>query len=79
MPCAAARGMIFRDAAALEGVARVSTIAFDKTGTLTEGRPEVSSLVPVEGCSFARARLGQRRGQLAIRIEQLEAKPEETR
>ena len=37
------------------------------------------AVVKVEGCAFARARLGQHRGQLAIRIEQLEAKPEEPR
>jgi len=38
---AAEKGVIFRDAGALEQVAAVRTVAFDKTGTLTEGRPAV--------------------------------------
>jgi Cu+-exporting ATPase len=43
------RGIIFRDATALEQVAQVETIAFDKTGTLTVGRPAVRRIVPVDG------------------------------
>jgi len=39
-------GVLFRDAAALETLARVDTLAVDKTGTLTEARPRV---VGVEG------------------------------
>jgi Cu+-exporting ATPase len=45
----ARRGVIFRDASALESAAAVDTIAFDKTGTLTEGRPRVTEIVPCEG------------------------------
>jgi Cu+-exporting ATPase len=41
---AAKRGILIKDAEALEVAHSVRTIAFDKTGTLTEGRPEVSSL-----------------------------------
>jgi Cu+-exporting ATPase len=42
-------GVLFRDAAALERLQEVDTIVFDKTGTLTEGRPEVASVIPVDG------------------------------
>src|SRR5262249_33987871 len=38
---AARHDIAFRDAAAIERVARLDTIAFDKTGTLTEGRATV--------------------------------------
>ncbi len=39
-------GVLVKDAAALETLARVDTLAVDKTGTLTEGRPRI---VAVEG------------------------------
>lgn len=38
---AARRGLLVRDAAALEQLAAVERIAFDKTGTLTRGKPEL--------------------------------------
>ena len=38
---AAAKGILFRNAEALETAAFINTIAFDKTGTLTEGKPNV--------------------------------------
>lgn len=37
----ARRGLLFRDATALEKLAAVTGVVFDKTGTLTLGRPEV--------------------------------------
>ena len=40
----AEQGVLVRDAAALETLAGVDTIAIDKTGTITEGRPAVTSL-----------------------------------
>ncbi|MFN8543222.1 MAG: heavy metal translocating P-type ATPase [Candidatus Binatia bacterium] len=42
-------GVLVRDAAALETLARVDTIVLDKTGTLTEGRPVVYAVVAAAG------------------------------
>ena len=39
---AARRGILIRDAIALEKAGRISALAFDKTGTLTVGRPSVT-------------------------------------
>lgn len=46
---AAGRGILFRNAAAMEEMGRVKIIAMDKTGTVTEGRPEVTDIVPADG------------------------------
>ena len=45
----AGAGLLVRDAAALEALARVDLLIVDKTGTLTEGRPAVTGITPVEG------------------------------
>jgi Cu+-exporting ATPase len=42
-------GVLVRDAAALEQLAKVDTVVLDKTGTITEGRPRVTSVVPAPG------------------------------
>jgi Cu+-exporting ATPase len=40
----AALGVLFRDAASLEELARVDALVVDKTGTLTEGRPRLVAI-----------------------------------
>jgi Cu+-exporting ATPase len=47
----AAKGILFRDADALERLGRVDAVLFDKTGTLTRGRPEVVDIVPAANIS----------------------------
>ncbi|MCB1695916.1 MAG: heavy metal translocating P-type ATPase [Pseudomonadales bacterium] len=42
---AAAQGILFRDAAAIEHLREVDTLIVDKTGTLTEGRPRFDTVV----------------------------------
>jgi Cu+-exporting ATPase len=49
----AARGVLFRDAEALERLARVDIVLFDKTGTLTRGRPEVVEVQPAPSVQTA--------------------------
>jgi Cu2+-exporting ATPase len=41
----ARRGVLFKNATALETSARITTVVMDKTGTLTKGEPEVTDLV----------------------------------
>jgi Cu2+-exporting ATPase len=41
----AKRGVLFKNATALETSARVDTVVMDKTGTLTKGEPEVTDVV----------------------------------
>ena len=50
----AKRGILFKNATALETSARIDTVVMDKTGTLTKGEPEVTDVV-VDG--FDRDRL----------------------
>ncbi|MBC7685767.1 MAG: heavy metal translocating P-type ATPase [Bdellovibrionales bacterium] len=46
---AATQGILFRDAAAIEGLRKVDTLIVDKTGTLTEGRPVFDRVVAAPG------------------------------
>jgi Cu2+-exporting ATPase len=45
----ARRGVLFKNATALESAARIDTVVLDKTGTLTKGEPEVTDVVAAEG------------------------------
>jgi Cu+-exporting ATPase len=50
---AAQRGILVRDAEALETMRQVRVVAFDKTGTLTLGRPRLVTLLAADGQSDA--------------------------
>ena len=45
----ASSGVLWKDAAALETLARVDTLVVDKTGTLTEGKPRLVAVVDLDG------------------------------
>jgi Cu+-exporting ATPase len=47
----ASAGVLVRDAAALETMAKVDVLVLDKTGTLTEGRPAVERVLPANSRS----------------------------
>lgn len=42
----ARRGILFKNAAAIEAAARIQVVVMDKTGTLTKGEPEVTAIEP---------------------------------
>ncbi len=48
---AARSGVLFRDAEALEILAKIDTLVMDKTGTLTEGKPRVLEVHALAGTS----------------------------
>ena len=49
----AQRGMLIRNAVALEHAGKLTTLIVDKTGTLTQGKPRVAEVIAVGGVSTA--------------------------
>ncbi|WP_227997534.1 heavy metal translocating P-type ATPase [Nocardia australiensis] len=49
----AKRGVLFKNAMALETSARIQVVVMDKTGTLTKGEPEVTDIVTADGLDQA--------------------------
>ena len=41
-------GVLFRDASAIEALARIDVLVLDKTGTLTEGKPALTDILAVD-------------------------------
>jgi len=48
----AKRGVLFKNATALETAARIDTVVMDKTGTLTKGEPEVTDVLVDDAAGF---------------------------
>jgi P-type Cu+ transporter len=67
----ATSGVLVRDAAALETLARVDTLVLDKTGTLTEGKPSVADVFTSPRGTASREELLR----LAASIERLSEHP----
>ena len=47
----AQKGILIKNAEALEMMHRINAVIFDKTGTITEGKPKVTDIVPIAGIS----------------------------
>ena len=63
----AEKGILIKDAEALEIANKINTIIFDKTGTLTEGKPVVTDVTPVKNLKFlSRRQAGRIRNLLQI-------------
>lgn len=45
----AQKGILFKNAEALEGTHKINAVVLDKTGTLTEGKPKITDVVPLDG------------------------------
>src|SRR4029077_7580032 len=50
-------GVLFRNAEALETLAKVDTLVVDKTGTLTEGKPQIIGVEVFKGAGVSREQL----------------------
>ncbi len=64
------KGLLIKDATALERLAEVDTVVFDKTGTLTAGTPELTNLedLPPEAVELALALAAGSAHPLAVAI-----------
>ena len=62
----AQRGVLFKNATALETSARIDTVVMDKTGTLTKGEPEVTDVI-VDGIDRGRAAAAGGRRRAGVR------------
>ena len=47
----AQKGILIKNAEALERMHRINAVIFDKTGTITEGKPKVTDIVPIANLS----------------------------
>lgn len=65
----AGTGVLIRNAEALEILEKVDTLIFDKTGTVTEGKPRLTTIVPLNGANEATVL------QLAASLEQASEHP----
>ncbi len=68
----AREGILFKNALALEGAAKIQVALFDKTGTLTEGKPEVREVITYGG--LAEEELLRLAGALEVNSEHALAK-----
>ena len=64
----AKNGILYKTAAAMEGLGRINTAVLDKTGTVTKGEPVVTDIVPSETLKNA--------GELLLIAASLEKKSE---
>ena len=47
----AKNGILFKNAVSLENAGKVKIVVLDKTGTVTQGRPQVTDILPLNGCT----------------------------
>jgi P-type Cu+ transporter len=49
----AKKGVIVKGGVYVQEMSKIDTVVVDKTGTLTQGRPQVTDIIPFDGCSQA--------------------------
>ena len=47
----AKKGVIVKGGVYVQEMSKIDTVVVDKTGTLTQGRPQVTDIIPFDGCS----------------------------
>ena len=65
----AKRGILYKNATALEECGRVNTVILDKTGTITLGEPVLTDILPSEGTD------GEELGLIALSLERCSEHP----